>query len=93
MKIPKTTKDEPYIDFRFDKKGKMTLSITSAWWGGIRSGFYATGGIEGNTCLPKDLNKYITFFKKRKIKEIEREIAVLQKKLDQFKNVIDDKER
>ena len=71
MKIPKTTKDKPYIECRFDKHGNMTLSATSNWW--------------GNTCQPKDLDKYIVAFKRRKMREIEKEIESLQKRLKAFK--------
>jgi hypothetical protein len=31
MKIPKTTVENPYIEFRFDKKGKLHLKATSTW--------------------------------------------------------------
>lgn len=86
MKLPKTTPDQPYIEFSFSKTGVLTLRATSSWWGGIRSGFFAGNGSMGNTCKPKDLNKYIKAFKDRKIKEVEKEITELQKKLQQIKN-------
>ena len=88
MKIPKTTADEPYIEFRFDKKGKMTLSATSSWWGGKNSGFCSSDGSEGNSCDdPKKLDAYIQAFKKNKIKELEKQIDTLQKKLVKFKQI------
>jgi len=81
MKIPKTTIDEPYIEFRFDKKGHISFTKTSNWWGGKDAGFFSTEGYEGNTCLPKDLNDFITAFKLRKIELIKDEIKTLQDKL------------
>jgi hypothetical protein len=49
MEIPKTTPENPYIEFRFDKKGNIHLKASSNWWGGKKFGFIATGGSEGNT--------------------------------------------
>jgi hypothetical protein len=86
MKIPETTDLKPYIEFRFDKKGKMTLSATAAWWGGKNSGFGSGDGSEGNSCEPKYLNSYIKAFKERQIKKIEKEIEVLQEKLATVKS-------
>jgi hypothetical protein len=86
MKIPNTTEDKPYIEFRIDKKGKIKLYTTSDWWGGKNSGFISSDGTEGNTCEPKDLKAYIEAFKKRKIKNIEKEILLLQKQLEEVKS-------
>ena len=86
MKIPKTTTDKPYIEFRFDKNGKVKLTATSDWWGGINSGFHSTNGTRGNTCIPKDLDRYMAAYRKREIREIEREMAVLQVKLERLKS-------
>ena len=80
MKIPKTTKEEPYIEFRFSKEGKLSFKVTSNWCGGIKGGFYSSGGYSGNTCLPKDLEKYIERYKVKQIKEIDDEIKKLNKK-------------
>jgi len=90
MKIPKTTKAFPYIEFRINQKGKVKLSTSSLWWGGINSGFITSDGIEGNTCEPKDLDKYIKAFKKKKIKEVEKEIISLQKQLELLKSQLKD---
>jgi hypothetical protein len=87
MKIPKTTEDKPYIEFRFDKKGKMKLSATNKWWGGKNSGFHSSDGSEGNTCEPKHLEAYIEAFKKRKINSIEKEIILLQKEKEKIKKI------
>ena len=84
--IPKTTKEKPYIEFRFDKGGKLSYSITSDWWGGKRYGFTSSNGNEGNTCLPKDLDSYIKAFKLRKIKDVEKDIVKLQSKLERLKS-------
>ena len=81
MKIPKVTEDEPYIEFRYTKKGILKLSKTSSWWGGKNSGFSCSDGSEGNTCKPEDLDAYIKAFNTKKVKEIESEIALLQQKL------------
>lgn len=87
MKIPKTTKEQPFIQFTFDKNGKMKLELTEGiGWGGKNGGFVTGGGAEGNCCLPKDLDTYIKAFKERKVKEIEKEINRLQKKLEIFKS-------
>lgn len=80
MKIPKTTKDEPYIEFLFTKTGNIKLKRTSIWWGGKTHRFICSEG-EGNTCYPKDLDSYISYFIKRKKKRINKEISVLKKQL------------
>ena len=83
MKIPKTTKEEPYIEFRFSKEGKLSFKISNNYWSGINGGFISSDGSGGNTCLPKDLEKYIERYKKNKVKEIDEEIKNLQKKKEQ----------
>lgn len=86
IKIPKTTTEQPYIEFRFDKKGIMTLSATSSWYGGKNSGFVSSDGSSGNSCdSAKQLNSYIEAFKLQNIKSVEKEINVLQKKLEKLK--------
>ena len=87
MKIPKTTRNNPYIEFKINRNGKVKLSATSNWWGGKRAGFISSDGYEGNTCLPKDLTDYIDSFKSRKIKNIEKEILSLQTQLENYKNI------
>jgi hypothetical protein len=86
MNIPKVTEEKPYIEFRFDKNGNVKFTATSNWWGGKNSGFIASGGYEGNTCLPKDLDAYMKAFKDRKVKTLEKEIDVLQKKLKKLQS-------
>lgn len=86
MEIPKTTTENPYIEFRFNKKGEIQLSNTSDWWGGKNHGFVSSDGYEGNTCLPKYLSGYIKAFKARKIKMMKIEIKTLQAKLELIKN-------
>jgi hypothetical protein len=86
MKIPKTSVVFPYIEFRFNKKGKLTLSTTNDWWGGKSHGFVSSDGYEGNTCPPQELDTYIQAFKERKVKAIEKEIRLLQKKSDILKS-------
>jgi len=87
MKIPKTTQTEPYIEFRIDSKGVLTVNPepTSDWWGGKNGGFVASEGFEGNTCRPEDLELYVKVFKEKKIETIEKEISVLQKQLKKLK--------
>lgn len=90
MKIPITTKEKPYIEFTFDTEGNLTLYTTSHWWGGINESFvdFSSGKqIEGNSCKPEDLKKYITAFKKNQIEEVKEEIAILQEKLKQLKSI------
>ncbi len=82
MKIPKVTEEEPYIEFRYTKNGSLKLSKTSNWWGGKKEGFCCSDGSKGNTCLPKDLKSHIKYFNEKKVKEIEKEIKKLQKRLD-----------
>ena len=85
MKIPETTCENPYIEFRFNKRGELIkLVATNSWWGGINDGFISSEGYEGNTCLPKDLNKYLKAYKNRKIKALEKEIKILQIKLKNY---------
>jgi len=88
-KLPITTEDKPYIEFRVDKKGKIKLSTSSNWWGKKGSGFVSSDGSEGFTCLPKDLESCIKAFKERKIKSIVKEINTLQQKLKCIKSEID----
>jgi hypothetical protein len=85
MKIPKTTESKPFIQFEIDKKGKMELSTTASWWGGKNGGYSCSDGTAGNTCKPKDLKAYILAFKQKQVKSIEKEISLLQKKLEQIK--------
>lgn len=86
MKIPNTTLQKPYIEFRIDKKGNIKLSTSSIWWGGKNAGFISSDGAEGNTCEPKHLKSYIKAFKERKIKRIEKQILTLQKEIELVKN-------
>ena len=87
MKIPKTTEEMPYIEFRFNKKGKLIkLVATNNWWGGIKCGFHSSAGYEGNTCEPRYLDKYIKAYKIRKVKEVEKEIKTLKNKLNNIKS-------
>lgn len=85
MKLPTTTPENPYVEFRFSKTGKLTLTAVSNYYGGINSGFSSSDGSMGNTCLPKDLDRYIAKYKQRKIKEVEKEISDLNKKLQNLK--------
>ena len=90
MKIPQTTKEEPYIEFLFDIYGNLTLSTTSHWWGGSKINLISIkDGVEskGNSCKPKDLKKYIIAYKRERIKEVKEEIAILQEKLKQLKSI------
>ena len=85
MKIPKTTEEHKFIEFRFSKRGKLTLKAVNYWWGGINSGFICSDGSEGNACKPHLLNKYIQRFKENKVKNIEKEIERLQKEIEAVK--------
>lgn len=88
MKLPKTTKELPYIEFRFNKKGKLIkLLATNSWWGGINSVFHSSNGYEGNTCKPKDLDRYIKAYKLKKAKEVEKEIESLKNILNNIKSM------
>ena len=86
MKIPKTTTEKPYIEFRFDKNGNLHLKATSNWCGGKKAGFFSSDGSQGNTCEPKHLKSYIKAFKERKEKVIEKEIQILKARLDKIKS-------
>jgi hypothetical protein len=87
LNLPKTTIDKPYIEFQFDKNWEMKLCATSNWWGGIKHSFCTIHGSCGNTCLPKDLDRYIAAFKKKRIKEIKSEIINLQNKLKKIEDI------
>lgn len=89
--MPKTTPGLPYIEFRINNRGRIKLSVTSSWYGGITAGFSCSNGDEGNTCKPKDLDKYINAFKKRKIKSIEKRIKALQKQLETLTEITKEK--
>lgn len=86
MKIPNTTKNLPYIEFRIYKNGRVKLSATSAWWGGKTAGFISSDGSEGNACKPGELKSYFKAFKERKVKSIEEDITSLQNKLEKIKS-------
>jgi len=86
LRIPETTEEQPYIEFRFNKKGKLiSLNPCGAWWGGITHGFVSTDGTEGNVCLPKDLEKFIKAYKARKVNQIQKEINSLTDSLKNWK--------
>jgi hypothetical protein len=86
LAIPKTTPEEPYIEFMFNEKGKLiSLQPTGTWYGGLVGGFHTSYGDAGNSCKPKDLKLYIDRFKSRKVREIEKEISKLQKQLEALK--------
>lgn len=80
MKLPKTTKEEPYIEFRFSKEGKLSFTISNNYWNGINGGFRSSDGSGGNFCLPKNLEKYIARYNLNQIKKIDDEIKNLNKK-------------
>lgn len=84
MKIPKVTDEKPYIEFKIDKNGKLTLSATSDWWGGKKAGFISSDGSEGNSCEPAKLQEYIESYYTRKIKNAEKQIAAHQKKINKM---------
>lgn len=86
MDIPKTTEDNPYIEFEFDSNGLMSLSISDSWWGGKKGGFFRSNGKFGNTCRPEELKEYIDAFKKRKIKSFENELNILKNKIELLKS-------
>lgn len=86
MKIPPTNSEHPYIEFRICPKGKIKLSATSAWWGGKNCGFTCSDGSHGNTCKPKDLKLYLKAYREKLIKDIEKEMYALQKKLEKIKS-------
>jgi hypothetical protein len=85
MKIPKTTIEKPYIEFKFNKKGNISLDISSSWWGGKECKFRSTDGYEGNTCYPSELESYVKYYKTKRIKDIEREIKLLKNKINILK--------
>ena len=84
MEVPEITDEKPYIEFRFDKKGEIKLSTTNCWWGGINGGFHSSNGYAGNTCKPKDLDRYVKAYKLRKRDFIKKEIEEL---INQLKNI------
>lgn len=84
MKIPEVTAEKPYIEFSIDENGKLTLSTTSNWWGGKESGFTCSDGSSGNSCKPQELQEYIEAYYKRKIEEVEEEIASHHKQLEKL---------
>ena len=85
MQIPETTREKPYIEFRFDKNGKLIkLVATSDWWGGKNHMFFSSEGYEGNTCPPELLDEYILAYKLKKVKQLEREIKSLTKTLNRI---------
>lgn len=84
--IPETTPELPYLQFMFNPNFELvSLSATGSWYGGLKGGFHTDSGYSGNSCKPKDLNLYIDRFKTRKVREIEKEIAMLQKQIENLK--------
>lgn len=78
MKKPRTTKEEPYIEFRV-KNGIVILKKTRHWWG-KDGGFISSTGESGNSCKPEDLEAYFEAYKKRQIKDINKQIIALKAK-------------
>ncbi len=87
-KVPQLTEETPYIKFTFDKNGKMTLSAHHrATWGGINSGFWSTDGTHGNVCdKPEQLDRYISVYVQKIIKQKEKEVLAHQKELDNLRS-------
>ena len=93
MKIPQTTTEKPYIEFRFDIEGNFSFHASSCFWGGIdKTVIQLKNGKEiiGNSCKPEDLKEYLIAFKKNQIIEVEEEITILQKKLKHIKSISED---
>lgn len=84
--LPQTTEKEPYIDFSFDASNDLYLKSCCFFWGGKNSGYTSTSGRKGNSCLPKYFNSYLKAFIQNEIKIREKNILVLQKELELFKN-------
>lgn len=88
IRIPKTTKEKPYIEFTFAPNGKLKLCITSSGgWGGSKGGFITNGDTVGNSCLPEELPLYLKAFKKRQIAKAEKEIARLMKRIEALNRI------
>lgn len=87
IRIPKTTKEKPYIEFTFAPTGKLKLCITSSWWGGKNGGFIRNSDIVGNSCLPEALPFHLKAFKKRQIAKAEKEIARLMKRIEALNRI------
>jgi hypothetical protein len=90
LEIPELTKDLPYIEFRFDKAGKMTLAAHPKMsWGGINGGFFSTGGYHGNVCdKPAKLKEYINRYVDNKVKKKEKEIKDLQGEIQNLQKLL-----
>lgn len=92
MKIPKTTKEYPYIEFRINESGTISFEITSSCWGGIDSSFSSSNGDIGNACLPEDLKEYIFVLYNKSIEKIDKDINKLkeqkEKLLTQSNNLV-----
>jgi len=86
MKIPKTTKDKPYIEFIITDKNKIKLFTTSYFWGGKNKFFYCPEGI-GNSCLPKQLPLFFEVLKKRETKNVSKQIEKLKKRIKEIKKL------
>lgn len=90
MKKIELTEELPYIEFRFDKNGKMKLTPhPKSTWGGINSGFICNDGSHGNVCnKPELLDKYISTYLNRHIVEIDKDIKKLEKTKQKYVKLI-----
>ncbi len=83
--------NDELIEYRIYNNGEVKISKTSAWWGGINSGFSCTDGCFGNSCEKKYFKKYFKKTLQKQRKNIEKEINSLNKeltKLDKLTNKI-----
>jgi hypothetical protein len=86
MKIPKTTKEEPYIKVLVTPLGKVRLRVTNVkprYATNYRAYMCKPWGYEA-VCFPQKATKAITYILSQRQKNIKEEISRLEKQIIRF---------
>ena len=87
MKLPKPTEQYPYIFFSFTKRGNLKLRLAPKFNVCNKWGCIMIGGEVGNIAPPDKVGEWIKFFKEARIKQIDKQIALLNKDKAWYKNL------
>lgn len=83
-KIPKTSKECPYIEFRYSKRGVLRFRATAHWYGGKYGSYVYLNGDRGNAAPPDELGEYMRVFRDSRIREIRKRIKDMERELEWY---------